>query len=104
MSFQLPPGVKATITDDLPLLRHVEVEYNGRKAHTTIGPKDNQDEAVAKLVATMLSIKVGTLPGSPPQAKRERRQTSVLDSKKEARKARRLARKLRREQASNEED
>lgn len=104
MNFQLPPGVKATVTDDLPLLRHVEIEYNGRKAYTTIGPKDDKDEAVAKLVATMLSIKVGTLPGSPTPVKREGRQTSVLDSKREARKARRLARKLRREQASNEED
>lgn len=96
---RLPEGVHVTVTDDPPLLRHVQVTGpDNRSAYTSIGMKDNVDDATAKLVSTLFHLPLGV---DPPSSIAKVVEDSELERRRAARRARRLARKLRRQQRAS---
>lgn len=93
---KLPEGVHVTVNDDPPLLKHIQVTGpDNRSAYTSIGTKDNVDDATAKLISTLLHLPQGVCPSSSMAKMAE---GSELERKRAARRAQRLARKLRRQQ------
>lgn len=92
---KLPDNMKTNVTQDPPLLQHIEVEYEGYRAYTTIGTKDNVSSAVEVLACMMLHVKTGT---DPRKVAEKRGEKFEADRRRKLRRARRLERRARRGQ------
>ena len=89
---ELPPGMKTNVVQDPPLLQHIEVEFEGHRACTTIGLKDDPHKAIEALACIMLHVRSGTSPRKVVEGITEKAES---EQRRKRRRARRLERKSR---------